>query len=249
MNLTIIKIKKRKYALAFTLMIVFLFTVPGITIAQEADISTLPVVVVSASRTVTVSPDQAEISMAVMKTDPNLDLALKSNNQSTEQVIQALERAGIKPEDIKTSNFSVYPEYDYSESGRSRITAYQVRNEISVLVRDLNLLGDILDTAIRSGANNLNYISFQKADTSAAEDQALVQAVKRAREKALILSKAAGMNLGRLLSISEGYSQPVLYSNKVYADTSAGGMGASSVPINPGELQISATVTCIFEMN
>ncbi len=252
MNLSINQSRSRSivYTLILSiilLMVVFMITAPGLAQAEGNPAPNVPVVVVSAYSTVNVIPDQAQVSMAVLETDQNLSRALESNNCTTEQVIAALKNAGISGEDIETSNFSVYPEYDYSENGQNKIISYQVRNEISVLVRDLDQLGKILDTAVSSGANNLNYVNFQKADTTAAENQALVQAVKRAREKALILSNASGMNLGRLISITEGYSQPIIYGNMVYADK-AEGMG-STVPINPGELQISASVTITYEMN
>ncbi len=250
MNLSINKSKNTVYYLIITCILMVLLVFAAVTPAQAEDITApnVPVVVVSATGTVNAIPDQALISMAVLKTDPNLNKALESNNYTTEKVLAALINAGISKDDIKTSNFSVYPEYDYSETGQNKIRSYQVRNEISVLVRDLNKVGSILDTAISSGANTLNYVNFQKADTSEAENQALVQAVKRAREKAVILSKAAGMNLGRLVSITEGYGQPVVYANRVYAEDIKG-LGGAAVPINPGELQINASVTIIYEMN
>ena len=229
------------------LLLIFLLSIPGLALAQDNTLPDKPVVVVSASGLINVTPDQARISMAVLKTDPSLTKALQANNLTTEQVMSALKKAGISGENIKTSNFSVYPEYDYSEKGRGKITSYQVRNEISVLVNNLDRVGEILNTAINSGANTLNYINFTKADTLDAENQALTQAVNRARDKALVLSNAAGRNLGRLINISEGYSQPIPYSNVVYAE-SAKGMGDAAVPINPGELQISANVTLIYEL-
>ncbi|KUG04384.1 hypothetical protein ASZ90_018150 [hydrocarbon metagenome] len=250
MNLSINKSKNKVHYLILisVLMISLLFMTTSPVLAEDNPAPNVPVVVVSAIGTVNVVPDQALISMAILKTDPNLNRALESNNSTTENVIAAMKNAGISEVDIKTSNFSVYPEYDYSETGQNKIKSYQVRNEISVLVRDLNKVGSILDTAISSGANTLNYVNFKKADTSAAENQALVQAVKRAREKAGILSTAAGLTVGRLVSITEGYGQPVFYSNTVYAEDIKG-MGGASVPINPGELQINASVTIVYEMN
>ncbi len=251
MNLSINKPSGIVYYLILASILMVLSLYASADPAQAAEDNTaphVPVVVVSATGTVNVVPDQALISMAILKTDPNLNQALESNNYTTEKVIAALQNAGISRDDIKTSNFSVYPEYDYSETGQNKIISYQVRNEISVLVRDLNKVGSILNTAISSGANTLNYVNFQKADTSAAENQALIQAVKRAREKAVILSNAAGMNLGRLVSVTEGYGQPVVYANMVYAED-VKGLGGAAVPINPGELQISASVTIIYEMN
>lgn len=250
MKLSINKSRTAVYTLILStiLLVFFLFGLPSLAQAEGNGTPNIPVVVVSAYSTVDVTPDQAQISMAVVKTNPNLSKAMELNNRHTEQALAALKNAGISADDIKTSNFSVYPQYDYSETGQNNIIGYQVTNEISVLVRDLNKLGKILDTALNSGANNLNYINFQKSDTSAAENQALIQAVKRAREKALVLSNASGMNLGRLLSITEGCSQPVTYGNMVYAGKEAMG-GAGAVPINPGELQIKASVTIIYEMN
>ncbi len=249
MNLSINKPGTAVYTLILsTILLVFLLGLPSLAQAEVNGSPNVPVVVVSAYGTVDVTPDQAQISMAVVESNPNLSKAMELNNRHTEQALSALKNAGISGDDINTFNFSVYPQYNYSETGQNNIIGYQVTNEISVLVRDLNKLGKILDTALNSGANNLNYINFEKSDTSIAENQALIQAVKRAREKALVLSNASGMNLGRLLSITEGYSQPVSYGNMVYAGKEGVG-GAGAVPINPGELQIKANVTIIYEMN
>lgn len=246
-------IKNRKFTNTIIIMVfIFIAGLFGNNIAQAEEqqlnsINNKPVVVVSSTGTVSVVPDQAQVSMAVVKRDPNLGRALASNNSTAEKLINTLKQAGIEPADIKTTNFNVYPQYDYSQS-EARVIGYEVRNELTVIVKDLDKLGSILDLAITTGANNLNYITFQKADTSAAENEALTQAVNRAREKAAVLANAVGNRLGKVESINEGFTEPIRYNSSISADMIAGLGKEAAVPVLPGDINITANVTVIYEM-
>lgn len=206
-----------------------------------------PVVVVTATGTATAVPDQARISLGVVTTYKDLAQAQDENNQKTERVIAAVQSMGIDKNRIQTSNFNIYPQYDY-KNGSSTLTGYQVRNEITVVVKDISKVGVILDGAVQAGANSVNFVSFEKSNLDGAENEALVKAISRGRDKAQIIAAAAQMSLGGLVSISEDHNTAFYPNVANIALDSAKGLGEGSVPINPGELKVTASVTMVYQL-
>jgi len=214
--------------------------------------SSIPVVMVGADASVTVAPDQARISLAVISSDQDLQKAQESNNKTTNNVIETLLKQNIAKEDIKTTNFTVYPQYNYNNTKENvppEIVGYRVRNEISVLVKDLDKLGILLDLAVKSGANNVNFINYEKSNIALQENEALVKAVQRARSKANAIANAAGMNVGKVLSINEGSTNHIFPPRPVYYANESKQLGAGSqVPVNPGLIEVSASISITYEL-
>lgn len=232
-----------------------IFSIPGLfynaaplQAGTPVDNST-PTLLVAATSTVTANPDQARISMAVVSCDSNLGKAQKSNNSKTEKLISAIKNTGISEENIETVNYGIYPQYNYREDDSTpEIIGYRVRNEIQLIVKKIDKLGYILDTAVKAGANNINYIRFEKANTDAEENRALAQAVQRAHSKAVAIANAAGMSLGNIISVNEGGINTYMPRNPLsFAENDAKAAG-SSVPINPGDLEISASISIMYEL-
>jgi len=220
--------------------------------AEPEGSSDIPVLVVGAQGTVTAAPDQARISLAVITFDKDLSKAQKTNNINTQRVIDALLRTGIEEDDMETANYTVYPQYNYGEKGEDlpEITGYRVRNEISVVVKKIENLGTVLNVAVEAGANNVNYINFEKSDMSVLEDKALAEAVFRAQSKARIIAEAAGVKLGRILTINAGgiYTTPPVILRSA-AESKSTGMGVSDqVPIQPGQIKTTASITITYEI-
>lgn len=124
---------------------------------------------------------------------------------------------------------------------------YRVDNTVYVTVRDLAKLGDLLDAAVRAGANNINSIQFDVADKTKSLTDARKAAVEAARKQAAELAEAAGVKLGDIQGIQYYDSAPVMFAE---AKGLGGGADAAApaVPINPGQMQITATVTVNFEI-
>lgn len=226
----------------------------GLTLAVPAMAAELPgqyntpVVVVTATGTTTVAPDQARISLGVVTNHKDLAQAQNENNQKTQRVIDAVQSLGIDKSLIQTSSFNIYPQYDYNNNSNGTLMGYQVRNEITIVVKDIDKVGTILDGAVQAGANNVNFVSFEKAKLEAAENEALIKAIARGRDKAQVIAAAAQMTLGGLVNISEGYSASIYPNVANIAFDSAKGMGGGSVPISPGELRVTATVTMVYQL-
>jgi uncharacterized protein YggE len=194
---------------------------------------------------VTITPDIAYISIGVHTEAPSASEAVDQNNAQTQKVTDSLKKSGVAAEDIRTTNFSIWPNQKYDPQGQPTGTTYAVDNTVYVTVRDLKKMGELLDAAISAGANNIYSVSFDLADKSADTKKARDLAVKNAQDQAAELAAAAGVTLGEVQTIS--YSDS---GNAPYMDYGKGGGGgaapAASVPINPGTMQLTTTVSMTY---
>jgi hypothetical protein len=215
------------------------------TINQEAP---APVRTLSVSGTgqANLEPDIAYIYVGVHTEQPSASEAVTENNAQTQQVIQALRDFGIDAKDIRTTNFSIWPmdKYEPATGLPTGEKSYAVDNTVYVTVRDLDKLGDLLDTVVTAGANTVNSIQFDVVDKAEALKQARADAVKNAEAQARELAAASGLTLGEVQSIS-------FYDTPVYPfmdGRGGGGAGAeaAAVPIQPGQLTFTVTVNVSY---
>ena len=216
--------------------------------AQPVAAEDMPrVITVSGTGEATARPDQATVRLGVVTEARTAREALQANNAAMQAVFAELEGLDIPEENIQTSNFSVspqYPPYRQDNNEPRRIIGYQVSNMVSVLFEDMDKLGPGLDAIVSSGANQLHGISFSISETDALMMEARTGAVTDARARAEVLAAAAGVELGRVLSINEGgvsTPQPMMYARAEMAMD-------SSVPIAQGQQTLSAYVTMTFEI-
>ena len=196
---------------------------------------------------VDLAPDTAYINLGVHTEDPSASAAVAANNALTQKVIDAVKSAGIDAKDIRTSNFSIWPSQNYGPDGKPLDTKYVVDNTVYVTVREIDKLADLLDKAITAGVNTVNSIQFDVADKTAALKQARADAVKDAQQQAKELADAAGLQLGNVYQIGFSESSMPIYD---YGKGGGGGAAAEavSVPIQPGQLTISASVSMSYEI-
>lgn len=197
-------------------------------------------------------PDLAVFSAGVTSQGKTAAEALAANSADMNRVLAALKKAGIADRDIQTNNLSLNPLYAPQvvrpdgriENPEPRIIGYQVNNQVSVKQRKLADFGKVLDTLVSVGANQVNGPSFELDDSDAAMDEARAAAMAKARQRAELYAKAAGLKVKRIVSISEsgGYSppMPVMYA-KAMAE-------AAPTPIAAGEVGLTATVAVQFEL-
>lgn len=210
------------------------------TSAPQATIS------ISADGEATLVPDMATVSLAVVSEADAADKALSENSASMQKVMAALKGAGVADKDMQTDNFSINPRYKQVKTDdgmTSEINGYQVRNSLSVKIRDLANLGAVLDQSIKLGVNSGGGISFSNSDPSEAENAARKEAVSNAIAKAETLAEAAGVTLGDVLSITENSSmpQPVMFRAEAMMVKSDGG-----APVAAGENTYNVTVNMTF---
>jgi uncharacterized protein YggE len=217
--------------------------------AQEAtpaaSASGAATVTVSGHGSVLVPPDTASVVVGVDVIEKTLGEAQDSASKQMNAIVRALKAAGVENEDIQTANFSVNIIRNYDQSGTpGPITGFEVMNQVNVTVRNIDQLGSLLDAVVSKGANSIYGISFYVADPTDAASQARKQAVQDAREKAQELASAAGVQLGGVISISEGagaVSPPVPYATSK-------AQGAGGAPIQTGTSEIDVDVQMTFEL-
>ncbi|PEQ13174.1 hypothetical protein B2G71_06915 [Novosphingobium sp. PC22D] len=210
---------------------------------------------VTASGETTREPDLALFSAGVTTQGKTASAALSENSTRMAAVIAALRKTGIAERDIQTSNLNLNPVYaqprrmpDGSYENEDRqIVGYQANNTVSVKQRKLGEYGKVIDALVSAGANQVNGPNFQVDDSDAALDEARTKAMAKARQRAELYARAAGLRVARVVSISEsgGYApQPVMY-RKAAMDAVA----APPPPVATGELELSANVTVQFELS
>ena len=233
---------KKLLAIVMALM---LFGLPALSLAEApvavADGATITV---TGSASVTLKADYAQVSVGVSTTAETVQKASEKNNAAIFTVIEALKETGVKEEDIATSNYSVHAEYDYSSFGGQKLTGYNVTNQLTVIIRDMEHIGATLDKATAAGANNIYNIQFLSTKADAAQDEATVYAVQDAMRRAKLLADAAGLTLGGIKSISDSSSGWVV-STRTYSSKLDAAAGNS---ILPDDTSVSASVTIVFEL-
>ena len=194
------------------------------------------------------SPDIAYIYIGVHTEEDTAAEAVATNNVETQRVTAALKKAGVDAKDIRTTNFSIWPNQQYGPDGQPTGTRYVVDNSVFVTVRKLENLGDLLDAAVAAGANSINSIQFDVADKTEALKKAREEAVKDAKAQAQELADVAGMALGEVQSISFYDSAPAPYMDSFGKGGGGGAAVESTVPIQPGQLTLMVTVSMTYEI-
>jgi uncharacterized protein YggE len=190
------------------------------------------------------APDTAEMSFGVTTMSPNAKSALDEASRSAEQIASAVKKQGVADEDIQTQDVSVYPQ-TVDQDGKQVITGYQASLNVRVKVRDISKLGEIISAANAAGANDISGPTFTIDDPAPARAEAIEEAVADARKSAEAMAKAAGKSVGEVVSMSS--SDVGLVPGPMYGAT---GMDAAArdVPIEPGQLDITANVVVVFEL-
>ena len=198
------------------------------------------------------TPDIAVISAGVVSDATTAREALTLNNKSMANVLQTIETSGVAKNDIQTSSFSVQPKYKYAqrvnngEQDPPRIVGYTVSNTVTVIVRELANLGQVLDAVVSSGVNQMNGLNFSIAEPAPLRNQARKLAVAEARERAELYAQAAGVSLGQILSISEegGAHPPQPVSRNAAFESAA----AAAVPVAQGQQSIQMQVNIVWQI-
>jgi len=197
---------------------------------------------------VNVPPDTATVTVGIDVIRPDLGEAQEEAARQATAIIEAVQAVGVEEQDIQTANYSVNILRDYSESGDpTQVTGFEVMNQVNVTIRDIDAVGDLLDAVVGAGANSIYGVQFFVDDPRPFATEARTAAVEDAREKAGQLAEAAGMELGRVVSISEGYAAPPV---PMPAMGRGGGMAeaAMDTPIQVGTSQIVVDVSMTFEL-
>lgn len=199
-----------------------------------------PKIVVTGMGEAFVAPDMAIVNLAVLREAETARAALDQNNEAMSDVIAAMKAAGIADRDLQTAGLSINPRYVYPENNdgteQPRIVAYQVTNNLTIRIRDIAKVGEILDQSVTLGVNQGGSISFVNDDPSAATAEARRKAVEDARGRAETLAEAAGVTLGEVIEISERSAPPPMpFQERAMLRMAPASDAAASVPVEAGE--------------
>lgn len=238
--------------------LLFIFTkfgpnLPLSIISQEKG----PPLIVSGEGRVTAVPDIAKVTLGVEENGSSLLEVEKSVNTKSKTLVDSLKNLGVGEKDIKTTSYTVSPDYDYREAASSayrsqpaKIIGYRVSTTYEVKVKDFDKVNDVIAKATEVGANMVGGVAFEVNEETKNKllDEARKEAVNEARQKAESLAKAAGVSLGKIINISEmqGFEpRPIALMEK-------SGIGGDSQPpqpeIAPGETELSVTVSLFFDL-
>ncbi len=236
-----------KFVVFTLLALALIISACGPTTVNQAAPANLRLLNVNGLGQAFLSPDIAYIYIGVHTEGASASEAVSANKDQTNAVMEAIKSAGVDAKDIRTTNFSIWPSQQYSPEGVATGTIYIVDNQVYITVRDLDKLGDLLDDTISAGANSINSIQFDVADKSEALKEARANAVENAKTQATELAGAAGVELGDIQSINFYDSSPY----PIFEGKGGGGgfaVADASVPVQPGQLTISVTVSLAYEI-
>lgn len=198
---------------------------------------------------ITAVPDIAKVDVGFITEGKNVQAIQKENIDKMNKLIDAVKKLGIEDKDIQTSQYSVYPKYDYS-NGRSTLSGYTVSQSVTIKIRDLEKTSEVLAMAGDSGANQVGGLNFTIDDPEDLKVQARNKAILNAKAKAEVLANSLGIKLGRIVGFVEGGAVP--YPLYAKADMAYGmGGGAESVPapqVEAGSMEITSNVSITYEI-
>ena len=223
----------------------------GASFAQAAE-EARSIISVTGTGTGKAVPDMALISLGVQRQAKTAREALSQNNQAMAAVIAALKKSAIDDKDVQTSGFNIQPRYQYYQQSSTgdqrppRIVGYIVSNQLTIRIRDLAKLGDVIDKTVSLGVNSGGNIRFLTQNPEEVLAKAREEAMANAILKATTLTKAAGVGLGKILTINEnsGRQGPRPMRQLAMARPAS----ADSVPIAAGENSYQVNVQVSWEI-
>ncbi|MDI9458172.1 SIMPL domain-containing protein [Candidatus Darwinibacter acetoxidans] len=236
----------RKYLLPRMASVLLLVLLVGALLPHTALANSQPASIqVTGTAVVTATPDIAYITLGVETQDLSADKAAQENANLMAQVLAALEELGLTEKELATSGYNIYGSTQVINRGTDKeetVTTYWVTNRINITTRDLDSIGEIVDRAVKAGANQVQGITFDVEDKQAMQLEALKNAVRQGMAKAEAMAEAAGLTLGALVNMSESYSSyaPLVSAVAYRAEASAG------TSITAGDVEVSATVQMEF---
>lgn len=231
--------KTAKLSILFTIALLF-----SSTFAQDVNSKLPPSINTTGEAVVSVAPDRARIDVGVVTQAGTSQQAASQNAQKLEATLARLRSLLGANADIKTVSYSLTPNYRYPQGGgEPTITGYTATNIVRVTLDDLTKVGSVIDTATQAGANRIQSLQFTVKDEQAVQTQALREAAQKARRKADALAGAIGVRIVRVLNLSESGPVAIPFRDVAYAKAET-----ASTPIEPGTIEVRATVSLTVEI-
>jgi len=218
-------------------------------LAQDAAPSSPRTITVVGEGVVNIEPNVARTNIGVEVLRPTVEEAAAENSQIVDGLLATLTELGIPGEDIQTSGFNVYAErYGADGPASEDEVQYRVSNTVTVIIRDLDKVGEVLDASIKAGANNIFGVEFLLDDATTVRSEARKVAVENARATAEELAALNGVQVGKVLAISEVVGGAGGFYNNSISNFQIGMGGAERTPIQPGQLRLTMQLQITYEL-
>lgn len=210
------------------------------------DIISKNTIYVTATGDVFTKPDLTVVSFSVVNEAKTVTEALSENAGKINAIIEYAKSRGVDAKDLKTTNFSINPRYEYPpQEGERILTGYEVSQSLEIKIRDLGKIGELIEGATANGANQVGNLYFTVDNQDKINAEARQKAIDEAKTKAQELSSQLGVKLGKIVNFSEsGFSPIPIY----YGLEKAVGLGGAAPQIETGENKVSVTVTITYEI-
>jgi len=174
--------------------------------------------------------------------------AQEENKKVMDAVSADLTKMGIEENDLQT-NYSIYPEYNYTSSGGTELKGYRVTHSITIKIRDLSKINAVLGLAGKYGATEISGLSFTIDDATILKDRARNKALADAQKKARLLAAQLGVRLGEVVSYGEYEASNDSYYPKYYGiGGGAEGGGGAPETVSGGSKDVVMNITVTYEM-
>ena len=212
---------------------------------NQGSVENLKTISLTGNGVASAQADQAIVNLGVDAISMSANDAIRENADKMSAIIDAVKALGVDEDDIVTTSYSVYPWYDWIESGRV-FRGYTVTNLVEVTVKDLDIVGDVIDAAARAGANQINGISFGLSDATREElkTNAYIAALSDAQVKADLIANTLGLSISGVQSVTESSYVPAMsYS---YVEAGDAMKSYTPTPVLSGELAVTVNVYIVF---
>lgn len=174
--------------------------------------------------------------------------AMKTTTEKSNRITTRVKALGVEEKDVRTSNFNLNPSYDYEE-GRQTIRGFDVNTTLEVKIRNLDKIGEIIAAATAEGANQIGGLSFTVDNMEKVKNGAREKAIEAAKEKAIFMSRASGLKLGKLINVSESFAgEPPIYRSYALEAYGAPTAALPAPSIEPGSQEIVVNVTLTYRV-
>ena len=229
----------------FLILLMLCLSILGSTTALAAT-SDVPHISVSATASMEVAPDIANISFDVNGKGSNASEAATASAAKMDNVRRLLLSCNLTREDIITTSYTIYPELD----NKGKTKGYIARNSLAIKVKDISRVGTVIDKLSSAGIDSINNVTFDVANKSLYRNKLLAQAVEKARQEAAVVANAGGCSLGRLLSASiNSYNNyPRSYANIMLKADAVGAEAAPTTNLVAESINLKASVDTVFAL-
>ena len=234
-----------------SILIIILLALASAALAQQSPERRPrpPSISVNGEGIIAAEPDQAQIDIGVTNQARNAPDASRENAERISRVLGEVKKLLGKGDEVKTSGYSLTPQYRYPQGGKPEIVGFTANNIVRIKTAKLDEVGKLIDVAMQAGANNINRLAFTLKDEEGARLDALKQAAAKAKAKAEAIAASLGLKIVRIASVTEGERsfQPVFRPMPMARAEIAAAQAPT--PIEQGTVDVRSTVTLVAEVS